>query len=169
LWCLFQTDHEKNTQRIKKHSLARCWWLTPVILATLEHYGLKLSWTNSSQDLSWKNTSQTQGLGNGPRSRPWVHIPTLQKNIVKEKQLSINDWPVLLRDVKIMKHNKTRKVYKRIEKIVLVCCCCNQLQILDICFCFFHPWLFESKDPHMLIICPTIELYPQPKTFSILK
>jgi hypothetical protein len=52
-----------------KYILVRHQWLTPVILATQEDYGLKLAWANSSRDPVSKEPNIKTGLANGSSGR----------------------------------------------------------------------------------------------------
>jgi hypothetical protein len=63
---------------------ARCWWLTPVILATQEAEIRRIAvWSQPRQivceNLSWKYPSQKKGWWSGSRCRLWVQAPVLKK------------------------------------------------------------------------------------------
>jgi hypothetical protein len=64
-------NHQGNANKI--HNKARCWWLTPVILATQEadqkDHGLKPTQANSSRDPISKIPNTKQGWWSGPSGR----------------------------------------------------------------------------------------------------
>jgi hypothetical protein len=76
-------DHEFEASL--GYTLARHWWLTPVILATQEDGGLNPGWANSSQDSIAKKPftkKRASGVaqGVGPQLKPQYHKKKKKKN-----------------------------------------------------------------------------------------
>jgi hypothetical protein len=90
-------DHEFEASL--GYTLARHWWLTPVILATQEDGGLNPGWANSSQDSIAKKPftkKRASGVaqGVGPQLKPQYHKkkkkkPQRMKKLEKRKRKKV--------------------------------------------------------------------------------